>query len=225
MAKDPAFLFYSNDFLSGTFAMSDEQVGKYVRILCIQHQKYRLSEKELFNLSGKDEDIISKFEKEQHEGKNYYYNIRLREEATKRSKYTESRRKNLDKDKDINSHMPPHMNKHMEDVIEDVNINKDINDIKSRKKNFFENLIPPVLKTMEFEIVWNEWIKYKSEIRNKVTESTAKKQLQFLEIHKENAIDIINQSIQSGWKGLFELNNKFNQNGTVKPRRNTLQDF
>jgi hypothetical protein len=35
MAKDPAFLFYSNDFLSGTYTMSDDQVGKFIRLLCI----------------------------------------------------------------------------------------------------------------------------------------------------------------------------------------------
>lgn len=225
MAKDPAFLFYSNDFISGTFTMTDEQVGKYMRLLCIQHQKYRLTEKELFNLSGKDEDIISKFEKETYEDKIYYFNIRLREEANKRKNFTESRRKNLDKRSDINTHMDSHMDKHMEDENEDVNINKDLNDIKSRKKNFFENLIPETIKTQEFENAWIEWIKYKIEIRNKVTESTAKKQLMFLQTHKENAIDIINQSIQSGWKRLFELKNNYHQNGTVKPRRNTLQDF
>ena len=43
--KDPAFLFYSSDFLSGTFTMTNEQIGKYIRLLCIQHQKYILSEK------------------------------------------------------------------------------------------------------------------------------------------------------------------------------------
>ena len=33
--KDPAFLFYSNDFLSGTYLMNDEQVGKYIEIICL----------------------------------------------------------------------------------------------------------------------------------------------------------------------------------------------
>jgi len=90
----------------------------------------------------------------------------------------------------------------------------------------FINFIPAELIMIDqFQQTWLEWIKYKKEIRNKVTESTAKKQLIFLQMHKENAIDIINQSIQSGWKGLFELKNNYHQNGTVKPRRNTLQDF
>ena len=121
MAKDPAFLFYSNDFLSGTFPFSDEQVGKYIRILCIQHQKYRLSEKEILKLSDNDEDIMSKFETETFEGKVYYYNLRLREEATKRSNYTASRRKNLDMNKDIDKDKGNHMHSHMETHMENEN--------------------------------------------------------------------------------------------------------
>jgi uncharacterized protein YdaU (DUF1376 family) len=38
MAKDPAFLFYSSDFLTGTMFMTNEQVGLYIRLLCAQHQ-------------------------------------------------------------------------------------------------------------------------------------------------------------------------------------------
>lgn len=38
MAKDPAFLFYTSDFLTGTMFMTNEQVGLYIRMLCAQHQ-------------------------------------------------------------------------------------------------------------------------------------------------------------------------------------------
>jgi hypothetical protein len=38
MAKDPAFLFYSSDFLTGTMFMTNEQVGLYIRMLAAQHQ-------------------------------------------------------------------------------------------------------------------------------------------------------------------------------------------
>ena len=50
MAKDPAVLFYTSDFLSSTFTMSDEQVGRYIRLLCIQHQKGKLADKDLKNI-------------------------------------------------------------------------------------------------------------------------------------------------------------------------------
>ena len=49
MAKDPAVLFYTSDFLSGTFTMTNEQVGMYIRLLCLQHQKGKLSEKDMLS--------------------------------------------------------------------------------------------------------------------------------------------------------------------------------
>ena len=58
--KDPAFLFYSSDFLSGTMLMSDEDVGKYIRLLCLQHQKGHLKEKEMLNICKEfNEDIFT----------------------------------------------------------------------------------------------------------------------------------------------------------------------
>ena len=93
--KDPAFLFYSSDFLSGTMLMSDEDVGKYIRLLCLQHQKGHLKEKEMLNICKEfNEDIFSKFQKD-NEGK--YFNERLEEETNKRKAYSESRRNNRNK--------------------------------------------------------------------------------------------------------------------------------
>ena len=58
MSKDPAFLFYSSDFLTGTMFLSDEQVGKFIRLLCVQHQKGRLSEKHMLSIcKAYDSDI------------------------------------------------------------------------------------------------------------------------------------------------------------------------
>ena len=36
--KDPAFLFYTKDFISGTQHMSNEELGAYLRLLMYQHQ-------------------------------------------------------------------------------------------------------------------------------------------------------------------------------------------
>jgi hypothetical protein len=47
MGKDPAILFYTSDFLTGTMTFTDEQVGKYIRLLCLQHQKDKLTEKDM----------------------------------------------------------------------------------------------------------------------------------------------------------------------------------
>lgn len=124
MAKDPAVLFYTNDFLSGTFTMTDEQVGKYIRLLCIQHQKGYLTEKDMLNICKTyDEDVYSKFVKENSK----YYNERMRSEADKRRKYSESRRNNRKTIKDDN--ICKTYVQHMEN--EDENINEDINKLIS----------------------------------------------------------------------------------------------
>ena len=49
MAKDPAFLFYTSDFLTGTMFMTNEQVGIYIRLLCSQHQHGGIIDKISFN--------------------------------------------------------------------------------------------------------------------------------------------------------------------------------
>lgn len=100
MSKDPAFLFYSSDFLTGTALMTDEQIGKYIKLLCYQHQMGHLSERDMLKICKTyDEDIFSKFEKDQD---GLYYNPRLHQEVEKRKAYSESRRQNRTK-KDMNN--------------------------------------------------------------------------------------------------------------------------
>lgn len=90
--KDPAFLFYSSDFLSGTMTMTHEQVGKYIRLLCLQHQKTELTEKDMLFICGSyDEDIWNKFERGES---GTFFNVRLKEEVLRRKAYSESRRNN-----------------------------------------------------------------------------------------------------------------------------------
>ena len=92
MAKDPAVLFYTSDFLSGTITMSYEQKGKYITLLCIQHnQGYLLKEDIDEILAEKDIKVRDKFTL-YADGK--YYNTKLKEEAERRAKFTESRRNN-----------------------------------------------------------------------------------------------------------------------------------
>lgn len=92
MCKDPAFLFYSSDFLTGTRLMTNEQVGSYILLMCMQHQTGHLSEKDIIKICGTlDRDVLDKF-KQDDEGK--YYNERLEEEIIKRRNYSESRRLN-----------------------------------------------------------------------------------------------------------------------------------
>ena len=77
MAKDPAVLLYTQDFIVGTITMTYEQKGKYIYLLCLQHQKGKLTDKDLkLVLDDTDVDVFQKFIKD---ADGYYYNIRLKE--------------------------------------------------------------------------------------------------------------------------------------------------
>ncbi len=144
MAKDPAFLFYTSDFLTGTLTMTDEQVGKYIRLLCLQHQKGELNEKDmLFICKSHAEDIFAKFKN--IDGK--YFNERLREESIKRIKYSESRRNNKLK-KNISSTYVKHMENENENENEDIN-KDDNNKGKPKKLKFIPPQIDEVVNFFE----------------------------------------------------------------------------
>ena len=97
MAKDPAVLFYTSDFLSGTLTMNYEQKGKYITLLCYQHQQGFLLEEDFKAiLDGTDSKVFNKFQK-LSDGK--YYNLKLKVESERRKAYADSRRNNRIKDK------------------------------------------------------------------------------------------------------------------------------
>lgn len=100
--SDPAVLFYTSDFLVGTMFMTDEQTGKYIKLLCLQHQKGRLKEGVFNKIVNDDIDIIEKFKKDKN---NCYYNERLENEILKRKNYSESRRSNRLKGDNDNVHI------------------------------------------------------------------------------------------------------------------------
>jgi hypothetical protein len=92
MAKDPAFLFYSQDFFVGTATMSFEDRGKYITLLCLMHQQGRMTEETIRLLVGSvSVNLKSKFEVDEN---GLWFNERLEIEAEKRIKFTESRRSN-----------------------------------------------------------------------------------------------------------------------------------
>jgi uncharacterized protein YdaU (DUF1376 family) len=131
MSNDPAFLFYTGDFTTGTQFFTDEQVGIYIRLLMAQHQHGHLSDKQVKMICRThDEDVMLKFEKDS-DGK--FFNKRLEDEIFKRKKYSLSRSENKKgKTKDMLIISKSYDN-HMEN--ENENENKDINKDKSKIKN------------------------------------------------------------------------------------------
>jgi uncharacterized protein YdaU (DUF1376 family) len=134
MAKDPAFLFYPGDYVSGTMGMTFEEKGAYMDLLMLQFNRGHMNTHMIQHTVGHLwEQVKCKFIQDQ-EG--LWYNIRLDVEKDKRKTFTESRRNNMkpkNKPKDepsYETHMQPHMDSHMENVNEDIN--KDININKSK---------------------------------------------------------------------------------------------
>lgn len=90
--KDPAFLFYSQDFIVGTLAMPFDDRGRYITLMCFQHQNGHISEETIRLLVGSFSDILkAKFIKDEN---GLYYNERLEIEIEKRNRFTESRHNN-----------------------------------------------------------------------------------------------------------------------------------
>jgi uncharacterized protein YdaU (DUF1376 family) len=183
MSKDPAVLLYTSDFLSGTYTMSDEQVGRYIRLLCLQHQKGKLTEKDMQSIcKGYDADVYEKFDLVD----GCYINKRMYEEAEKRSKFTESRRKNASA-----KHMPNHME----------NENENRNEVK--------DLL--VFPSSEFKNIWEQWIKYKKDEHKDTYKSSKTEQIAINNLIKlcsgnlQVADEIVNNSIANKYKGLFEI--------------------
>jgi len=132
--KDPAFLFYTSDFINGTKDMTNEEVGIYVRLLCRQHDKKTIKAKLFEEIVSPESEIYEKFVKD---GEGNYYNVRLRTESEKRTAYSQSRRDNRLKHKekketpnqsydDDVKNISKTYDKHMENENENEIINEDI---------------------------------------------------------------------------------------------------
>lgn len=132
MAKDPAFLFYPGDYVSGTMGMTFEEKGAYMDLLMLQFNRGHMNTHMIQHTIGHLwEQVKCKFIQDD-EG--LWYNVRLDIEKEKRKTFTESRRNNIkpkNKPKEepsyethMNSHMKPHMENENENINKDININK-----------------------------------------------------------------------------------------------------
>lgn len=140
MAKDPAFLFYSNDFLTGVSDLTMEERGQYITLLCLQHQKGPLSPKSISLALGKASvDVLSKFSQDDNGN---YFNERLVEEIVKRQRFVDSRRENGKmggkKSKPLALPIGKPLGKAKSNLPVNENVNEDINEFEV--KNVIEYL-------------------------------------------------------------------------------------
>ncbi len=112
--KDPAFLFYSGDFLAGTYTMNYEERGKYITLLCIQHQKGFLTNADMKSVLTEEDIVIA--EKFFKAADGNWYNQKMTDVINERKEYTANRLKNFQKkkhkDNDMSSHMGNDMKLH-----------------------------------------------------------------------------------------------------------------
>lgn len=150
MAKDPAFLFYPNDWIGGTMGMTFEEKGAYMELLMMQFNRGHMT-KHMIGLAV-GQLWINIEDKFRMDSDGLYYNERLDFEKLKRSNYTKSRRNNV-LGKNQFTKKVGHMTSHMEDL----NI---VSIIKYFNCDFLEeeilNFYGMVVKKM-MEV----WLKYK----------------------------------------------------------------
>ena len=133
--KDPAVLFYTADFLADTTLWSYEELGRYIKLLCIQHLNGGVEPEDFELVSEHYSRVKSKFDLHE-DGK--YRNKRMQAESEKRRLFSQSRSANRRGEGTNDNHMRDksttsdnHMknicatsDKHMEN--DNENINKDI---------------------------------------------------------------------------------------------------
>lgn len=200
--KDPAFLFYPSDFLTGTIFFSHEDLGLFIKLLCVQHQHECRINKHDFNqlCNEKHLKVRQKF-KEDERG---FYNERLQLEIAKRSKDADSSRKNgLKGGRPKTDDKPKHnLNITQKKPKHNLTVNENINVIESKKGTEIEK------KILEF-------YEFRKQIKKKIVEASKPaflKRLKELSAGDENiAVEILEQSIANSWQGIFELKN--NQHG------------
>ena len=96
MSKDPTFPFYSQDFLVGTFGMEDAAVGRYIRLLALQHQTGHLTEKAVLKICGGENDleVMQKFVQD---ADGLFFNERLDEVLNTRERFKAKQKDNIEK--------------------------------------------------------------------------------------------------------------------------------
>lgn len=219
MAKDPAFLFYSSDFITGTLTMTNEQVGKYVRLLCLQHQRGQLNEKDMLFICGTfDEIIFEKFEKV--DGK--YINQRLFLETEKRKKHSENQRENVKKRWNKYTESMPSEYQNNTNVIpnpydgitvviplenENVNVNviekenKKITDL-NKKRSAKKNELQFPYESENFKRSWAALVaepKWRKKTHGALQASLVK----LSKYSEQDAVDMMQDAIAGNYQGLF----------------------
>jgi uncharacterized phage protein (TIGR02220 family) len=92
--KDPAVLFYTADFLADTTLWKYDELGRYIKLLCLQHLQGGISEEDFLSVTESNRRVSEKFDLCDD---GLYRNKRMQKEAEDRHSFCESRRANINK--------------------------------------------------------------------------------------------------------------------------------
>lgn len=93
--KDPALMFYTANFLAETRRMSLEQIGKYIKLICFQHQTGHIIEEEFTEIVSHSDTAISCLFDVDEYGR--YFVQHIDDAIEQRRKYSISRSQNAKK--------------------------------------------------------------------------------------------------------------------------------
>lgn len=81
---------------------------------------------------------------------------------------------------------------------------------KKNKENEMKKKIELPFSSENFSEAWERWKTHRTEIHHKLTPSTERSQLKKLsEVSEDDAIAMIDQSIEHGWQGLFPVQRNY----------------
>lgn len=95
--KDPAFLFYYQDWLVGTYFLNRREKGAYMDLLCYQADKGELTLKSIKEILNGDFECWEKLKEKFIEENGVFYNKRLKIEKEKRALHSEHQRDKVNK--------------------------------------------------------------------------------------------------------------------------------
>ena len=120
-SKSPAVLFYTGDFLADTTLWNYDELGRYIKLLCIQHLQDGISEDDFQAVANGCKRILDKFNVGDD---GLYRNKRMAEEIEKRKAFSEKQRANGLKPKRSQTEAKPKPNSNPR--VENENVNEDV---------------------------------------------------------------------------------------------------
>jgi hypothetical protein len=228
--KDPAILWYWNDWIGGTVTFSRFLKGCYIDLLAAQFNSGPLSLEEIKTVLGTDfaawGSLSKKFKKTET---GLFFNERMEVEKAKRKEFSDKQKERVLKrwnKSGIGSGNTTVLPKIENDNENDNEIRKEGKGGKTNKPQKQKQITVAVeiiypFISCEFMEAWETWKLYKIQqfkftYKSAITEQAALKDLSELSNNNEvRAIELIHYAISKGWKGIYE---KSENNGkTIKP--------